>query len=1042
MNKDKISKLGYKKNSPYKNRESLTIGSNFITTEDMAFPILAMGDGGESQVLYPNTGSYLFPNSSEVQEYKLDFNKNTNTGMKNIMANGGMMNEYDILSSYLPTLSPEDQDTFIDSYQRSNPRQKQEILMKCGGMMKYQQGGSVPMPKGMQVPREMANAEVEGGETAMNPNGVLMQFNGPSHSEGGIPTMLEGGTKVFSDHLKVPIGVQKELGIKRPNKKTTYADISKRFPTEKHMQTLADTDDKYKKNAAEIQLQKNLAMLETLFFAQEQDKMMKEMSNPANMQIPRQFQQPMTEDGLQYAQEGTIIDPDRYDFSKRSDSFQKTLDGFYYDPKSKSTYNRNEDGSYSKVYIPKNSRLNTYDTNYIKQDPGETIAPINASEFIPIKNPNSNIPDIPDTELKIKIDSVKHDLSSKSDKFIKTPEGYLYNPTSKDTWSRNNDGTYSKVYKTNVKNSKNNYKRKYEEKTIAPLSKEEFYNLSSFDSLIQDDLPSFENGGTNLDLTNISNRFIVNKDGTVVDPQTKIKYRRNSDGTYNVVSSPDIQLGTTTLKPKATDYTPNAAPEYFDALGGALMSLGVLASVAGMGASPVIGGLVGSGAAGAGAAGAGAAGAGALGSGMSAIGAGSYPVVASSLPALAGSAATGIGAGATGSIPIYSIVSGGVPGVAAAANTGLLGAMGALGNPKRGPYIDANEANYMKDLRKIIDPFSDDNIIDYIPAPTPVVPTPPTPAPVPAPAQTPAPTPTPRKAIPNFSPLPFNPVTNRTVQSIEKPSMPKINTTRAKDVEESNYPFGINPKLLGSIIDAGVVLSDRLSIDSPALYNRQKNPMFNRFYEFDNLETQRMANQQIQSIMNSNMPEQVKQAQIAQITAQSQDQQARVDFANAQRYEQKREADLAKLQSYTDANIDTRIADYDNWRQRMARVKDMQNQFKSWRKQQLVGTLKDQLGYMEKLQSLNELNPYFERSWLTGTDRYKPQRPNALNIDPTQGYDKNASRQIALPGGATATDMGDFFVIVDKDGKVDIKEKQAQKSSKMTEKEYREAYSK
>jgi len=851
MNKDKISKLGYKKNSPYKNRESLTIGSNFITTEDMAFPILAMGDGGESQVLYPNTGSYLFPNSSKVQEYKLDslLNKNTNTGMKNMMAKGGMMNEYDILSSYLPTLSPEDQDTFIESYQRSNPRQKQEILMKCGGMMKYQQGGSVPstqpMPKGMQVPREMANAEVEGGETAMNPNGVLMQFNGPSHEQGGIPTMLEGGTKVFSDHLKVPVEIQKELGVKRPNKKTTYADISKRFPTEKHMQTLADTKDKYKRNAAEIQLQKNLAMLETLFFAQEQDKMMKEMSNPANMQmqapVQAPMQQPMTDDGLMFA----------------------------------------------------------------------------------------------------------------------------------------------------------------------------------------------ENGGTNLDLTSISNRFIVNKDGTVTDPQTKTKYRRNTDGTYNVISSPDIQLGTTTLKPKATDWTPNAAPEYFDPIAGAIMSLGVLGSVAGMGASPVIGSLVGSGTA-AGAAGAGAAGA--LGSGMSAIGAGSYPVVASSLPALAGAAGTAAGTTAVGSIPIYSVVSGGVPGVAAAANAGLLGAMGAFGNPKRGPYIDANEANYMKDLRKMLDPFSDDNIIDYKPAPAPVVPTPPTPAPTPTPTPTPTPAPTPRKVIPNFSPLPFNPVTNRQVKSIEKPSMPKIRTTRAQDVEESKYPFGINPKLIGSAIDVAAVLSDRLSIDSPALYNRQKNPMFNRFYEFDNLETQRLANQQIQSIMNSNMPEQVKQAQIAQITAQSQDQQARVDFANAQRYEQKREADLAKLQTYTDANLDTRIADYDNWRQRMARVKDMQNQFKSWRKQQLVGTLKDQLGYMEKLKSINELNPYFERSWLTGTDRYKPQAPSSLNIDPTQGYD-TGSRQMNLGDGITATDMGDFYIIRDAKGEIKIQEKKEQKSNKISREE-------
>lgn len=824
MNKDKISKLGYKKNSPYKNRESLTIGSNFITTEDMAFPILAMGDGGESQVLYPNTGSYLFPNSSTVQEYKLDFNKNTNTGMKNMMANGGMMNEYDILSSYLPTLSPEDQDTFIDSYQRSNPRQKQEILMKCGGMMKYQQGGSVPsnqpMPKGMQVPREMANAEVEGGETAMNPNGVLMQFNGPSHENGGIPTMLEGGTKVFSDHLKVPVGVQKELGIKRPNKKTTYADISKRFPTEKHMQTLADTEDKYKRNAAEIQLQKNLAMLETLFFAQEQDKMMKETSNPANMQM----QQPMTVDGLQYAQYGDEINP-------RSDERFMKLDysNLYYDPYRDRLVTRDDD---SGVYSP---------ARYSYSKPTSAQIQTHLERY-----PNKSY----QLEQQKKLKGLKQQVDPFSKNNI-IP--YVQGP--------NADAVRAIVDPFNKRNTIPHVKRKEEE----------------------------------------------------TGSMEKLREQLDPFGKNNTIT-----------------------------------------------------------------------------------------------------------------------------------------------------YVDTPQ----KSLRDLIDPFSPDNIIPY------VDPNLPTPLPIPpdiielpenrntssggskstssskkvATSTSTSTTTTPSKSITALPPIPTPIASNPTKQPFNwltyKPSYPAAQSKPVVEEEDTQevedaitkekYPFGINPKLLGSAIDVAAVLSDRISVDSPALYNRQKNPMFNRFYEFDNLETQRLANQQIQSIMNSNMPEQVKQAQIAQITAQSQDQQARVDFANAQRYEQKREADLAKLQSYTDANLDTRIADYDNWRQRMARVKDMQNQFKSWRKQQLVGTLKDQLGYMEKLKSINELNPYFERSWLTGTDRYKPQGPNVLNMDPTQGYDKTSSRQTTLPGGATVTDMGDFYVIMGTDGVPKIQEKKSQKSSKMT----------
>lgn len=930
MNKDKISKLGYKKNSPYKNRESLTIGSNFITTEDMAFPILAMGDGGESQVLYPNTGSYLFPNSSTVQEYKLDFNKNTNTGMKNMMANGGMMNEYDILSSYLPTLSPEDQDTFIDSYQRSNPRQKQEILMKCGGMMKYQQGGSVPsnqpMPKGMQVPREMANAEVEGGETAMNPNGVLMQFNGPSHENGGIPTMLEGGTKVFSDHLKVPVGVQKELGIKRPNKKTTYADISKRFPTEKHMQTLADTEDKYKRNAAEIQLQKNLAMLETLFFAQEQDKMMKEMSNPANMQPPMQapMQQPMTDDGLIFAQFGA--DTGRsFDLSSISNRFIQTPFGRLEDPVTKDNWHRNEDGTYSIINDNRD-----YDADYqLRNEEAETaLNPIESYAGIvsPIFGPavmNRSGKAVATFNKFTAENGVHFNALMKYWEEDKGINNYFKKPSD---FSNNTPSSLPQNNISNVTNktantptNQTNPKNLGTKKRVSPQQ-------AQFDQMWGEEMYDYARNNPNVVLPN-SGLYTSETGGRDIPVDISIPKTQSSRAGQRVYGEQDWTKGQLfdDFKTRHAEFfaqNPNFDPtkrgdtkkfqEWYE------------------------------------------------------------------------SKAQQLG------MPTY------------------------FNANKKFSGIDDKFGQYTWSAPSLVAPQT---------LPGPVT----TPAPVqPEPAQTTASAQTPATPAAETKPAQIAPEIDRGSEIVKK----------------EKYPFGINSKLLGSLIDVGVVLSDRLSIDSPPLYNRQKNPMFNRFYEFDNLETQRLANQQIQSIMNSNMPEQVKQAQIAQITAQSQDQQARVDFANAQRYEQKRDTDLAKLQSYTDANIDTRIADYDNWRQRMARVKDMQNQFKSWRKQQLVGTLKDQLGYMEKLKSINELNPYFERSWLTGTDRYKPQGPNALNMDPTQGYDKTSSRQTTLPGGATVTDMGDFYVIMGADGVPKIQEKKSQKSDKMTEKDYRAVYSK
>jgi len=67
-----VSKLGYKKNSPYKDSPSLQIDSNYITMQDVDQPLLLVPDGDSPMVVQPESGEYYFPNSQTVTEYPLD----------------------------------------------------------------------------------------------------------------------------------------------------------------------------------------------------------------------------------------------------------------------------------------------------------------------------------------------------------------------------------------------------------------------------------------------------------------------------------------------------------------------------------------------------------------------------------------------------------------------------------------------------------------------------------------------------------------------------------------------------------------------------------------------------------------------------------------------------------------------------------------------------------------------------------------------------------------------------------------------------------
>lgn len=233
-----------------------------------------------------------------------------------------------------------------------------------------------------------------------------------------------------------------------------------------------------------------------------------------------------------------------------------------------------------------------------------------------------------------------------------------------------------------------------------------------------------------------------------------------------------------------------------------------------------------------------------------------------------------------------------------------------------------------------------------------------------------------------------------------------------------DFKFGISPELAGTIADIGLALSDRLRVSEPTYYNRQKTPLFTRFVDFDDKEVQRMYDKNIQQIQQSNMPESVKQAQINELTSKYQDYQAKVDFTNLQRYETKRERDTDKLQKYVDYNVDQRVADLDNYRQRKARVDELRDMFNAQRKSRIVNSLKSYAEYADQINKTNEFTDNYKVNPITGRIDYKPQQQTNLTENILNQYAKSSNNKIDLGGGATARVIGDVMVITDKEGKI------------------------
>jgi hypothetical protein len=804
-----ISKQGYKKNSPYKNRKSLTIDSNLITTEDMAFPVLGVSDTGDTKLMFPNTGEHLF-NGSKVKEYKMKYQK------------GGFLS----LPEYLESLSPQDQESFVDQFESA--QDKQDFLMKCGGM--YEDGGiyinsankgkldnfasNMPyntimqkggMPQIANVPESIQNAEIEEGETVLDPSGVLLSAKGKKHSEGGIPVNLDPGTKVFSEYLEVPQEVLKAINYKG-KKGVSFADVSKKYKTDPYFKMLEDPDaDKFEVNHATLKLNNNMAMLETLFQSQE---MVKEESGKGKMKLGKTYQM------------GGLVAP-------------MTPSTTYVAPRPIATNTVPED-------VQNNLLMQQLAKDSLLQREIEKFETIQAYEMA-----HPYIPQDVNYSGSSKSKSKERFREKKMGGYMQEGGTVLASPV---------------PFKPTIPSLYNNtqYLNKSRENTGLPTTQ----GLPS-----QPPAPIMY--PDNLELTQVPGQlYYPKKDNTLIGNGEIPWWLWEQQQQKNPL--------------------PPAKP--------------------------------------------------------------SNPANPSNAPA-----------------PVQNVPSIKKP----------------KSNIRKAAETKINPTVSEPENWEIIDPISGLPLTSIERGPL---------------------------DISNYR-VPVTPVSPEKVPGL-------FTTDQAKEWFQKNKDkFGINSKLAGTIFDIGMVASDHLDISEPPLYDHQKNPLFNRFYEFDNKEPQRQASVQIQAVQNSSMPEAVKQAQIAEIVAQSQSNQAQTDFANAQRYEQKRSADLNKLQVYQDNNLDVRISDFDNYRQRKAKVEFLKNKFKSAKKEQIVNSVKNYADYAEELSVANELSPYFTVNPITGRTKIKPSSKSDLKTNMLSEFAQNANNTKQLPNGATATQIGNFMVVVDKEGK-------------------------
>jgi hypothetical protein len=147
----------------------------------------------------------------------------------------------------------------------------------------YAAQSGLPNPEVRQtltkVPRNEANLEAEGGETAVVNTGNIPAFykiEGARHTHGGVPLNLPDESFIFSDTLSMKIkdaAVLKRFGLSPKKGGYTPAEISKKFGLNEYIKILKDPNsDKIARKTAELMIKNAVIKLGDLALVQESKK--------------------------------------------------------------------------------------------------------------------------------------------------------------------------------------------------------------------------------------------------------------------------------------------------------------------------------------------------------------------------------------------------------------------------------------------------------------------------------------------------------------------------------------------------------------------------------------------------------------------------------------------------------------------------------------------------------------------------------------------------------------------------------------------------
>jgi hypothetical protein len=132
-----------------------------------------------------------------------------------------------------------------------------------------------------EVPRDLANIEAEGGETALVPNGnnngnSHFNIQGKRHTNGGVPLNVPEGTFIYSDTKKMKLGgsVLSVFGKSdKTNKKYTPAALAKQYDLNKYTAILeSPKSSQIQRRTAELMIQNYNKKLAQLALVQEGKK--------------------------------------------------------------------------------------------------------------------------------------------------------------------------------------------------------------------------------------------------------------------------------------------------------------------------------------------------------------------------------------------------------------------------------------------------------------------------------------------------------------------------------------------------------------------------------------------------------------------------------------------------------------------------------------------------------------------------------------------------------------------------------------------------